>query len=72
MEPYEGGIHGKRRKMQLGDLTVEALIDFNSPGSFWPASRGLSGLAELASLQQPELNVCGWLAARLLACHSAG
>lgn len=59
-------------KTQPGDLTADVLIDFASPTLFLPASRGPSGLAELASLQQPELNVCGWLVARLLACHSAG
>lgn len=62
-----------------GDPTVDVLIELGFPSltpspslSVLPPSRGLCGLVDLASLPQPELNVCGWLTARLLACHSAG
>lgn len=57
--------------MQPGDLTIDEVIDLDRPLPL-PSSRGLPGLAELASLQQPGLKVCSWLVARLLACHSAG
>lgn len=57
--------------MQPGDLTIDEVIDLDWPLPL-PSSRGLPGLAELASLQQPGLKVCSWLVARLLACHSAG
>lgn len=60
-------------KMQPGDLTVHALKDLLAFSTLpLPLSRFLPGLAELALIQQPELNVCSWLVARLLACHSAG
>lgn len=59
--------------MQPGDLTVYALIDLLASSTLpMPSSCVLPGLAELPLLQQPELNVCSWLVARLLACHSAG
>lgn len=60
--------------MPPGDTTVDARMDLYCPhpNPSLPSSRGFSALAELASLEQLGLNVCGWPVARLLACHSAG
>lgn len=58
------------KKRHSDDLTVgDALIlRLSSPSLFLLASFGGTDLAP----SQPGLDRSGWLAARLLACHSAG